>query len=112
MSEIDVKEFDYTSLDVSMVEEFASNPIWELLMTETKRRLVINRLDLERGDIAIRTATEEGTYMYRTNEALRGGILELIFALNFTEGLKEDIIRAKEDALNNEIELEDEDDGS
>lgn len=57
-------------------EQWLDSPFWRALTLMLKEQIARNREDVVAGDIAIKAAQTPGL-VYRTNEALRGGIVAM-----------------------------------
>lgn len=99
---MEIHEFDEFILD-----ELEKNPVWQFLLMELDNRIKFNREHLEYGDIGRHNEDEKGNYIYRSDEALRGGILEIIYVLNFMESFREEVKEAREIHQRKEQEIED-----
>ena len=84
----------------SDVQDFLDSPFWQVLIEEITQRFQNAYIDLRRGDISVRNAGVEGV-VFRSNEALRGAMIEDEYILHFGESLLEEVRALNEDAEKN-----------
>ena len=89
----------------SDVDEWISHPVSKFLIDSMASRGRYNQEALLRGDIEVRNR-DELNYVYRSNEGLRGGLLEISYIMTFPTYLKEEIKRIQEEAKLNKLHEE------
>jgi len=101
------EDLRYEGLSLQDLSDFAENPIWLGLMTEIENRIKYNKEVLEMGDVFLRTPDERG-YKYRSDEGLRGGILELLYIVQFVPSVEAEIKLIQENLKQTQKETSDE----
>lgn len=91
---------DLTGLSITDAEDWLASPFWEHLQDIVKDRFIQSYEQLRRGDIAVKTKDQDGM-IFRSNEALRGAMIEDEFIMLFDKMLLEDV-RELTEAVNNE----------
>lgn len=91
------------SLSINDLHEWLASPFWGVLVAWLDEQIQLNREALERGTIAQETAGQAGM-LYRTDEALRGGIIGMRFVRDLFPGQLEAEIA---DAQTKTVEQED-----
>lgn len=87
------KAWDFYESDL---EEWIRNPITVLLMEDVAKRSTYNQEMLVRGNIADLNRGEQ-RFVYRSNEALRGGLIELSYIAAFPNLLAEELKEQKKE---------------
>lgn len=90
------------SLSVNDLREWLASPFWSVLVAWLDEQVQLNLAALERGTIAQETAGQSGM-LYRTDEALRGGIIGMRFVRDcFPAQLEAEIVAAQTNLMDKE----------
>ena len=104
------KELD--GIAVSDVNDFEQHPLWQLFIQSNGRRIENFKLMLELGDIALKVNLFPENYVgykMRTNEAIRGALMEMRLTSVYLDDLRA-IITETQEELQREQEEEIEED--
>lgn len=85
---------ELASLDLSMVEDLNNNLVFKYFLQGIHNRIEYNKNHLFVGDvehIGLDYDDKKTGMVYRSDEGLRGGLIELIYVTLFTSCIKEDI---------------------
>ncbi len=80
-----VGEIDLAELSLSELDAWLQSPFWRLLCDWLGHEIDLNKEALVQGDIAVKMKDAEGM-VYRSDEALRGGIIGMEFTRSWFPG--------------------------
>ena len=96
---------------LSDVDDFEKHPFWQLFLESNNHKAESLSDRVIQGDIALYVQADPEDYLgskYRTNEALRGAIIELIGISMFLEDVRAEITAIlEEEGMQIEEEIED-----
>lgn len=99
---VEPEDVDLAALSLTDLDEWLASPYWRVLHQWLGEEIETNREALVRGDVALATAGMEGM-LYRSNEALRGGIIGMEFVRTlFPAQIREEIEQARLDRAKDE----------
>lgn len=77
-----LSDTDLSGLSATELKAFVDSPYWRIMVGWMKEDIAANERDILAGDIALRMAGERGM-KYRSNDALRGGIIGMSGLLRY-----------------------------